>query len=398
VILRFELAARGFVALRLRAQVPGARWDRPGAECAVVQVRLDGAYHQDVILVQGEVEADYERLLGELDAGPHTVEIGPRRDAPPRPEPRILGLDAVPLHPRDAADARALREAPVLYTRAEEDPWESLWTDTPLLLFQRLRDGGVEFQCVFSNEDGGTDTRGLLAQWGRTTDIEWVLHVPDTGEATIQGRHHRTEVHSGQRALGRRTLQVVGRHGMVSSEPPWGVMRCLFVPALRWDDRLPREVCLDAAPWAYRLTALEMARECRLRPGSPAGDPEPGDLRDYLYVQVCRTEAARPPVAVEIRARCADGSLRASTHGDAAQACRRPYAFSTAIKLDRGAEVVALEAAAATPPTAEVRLCLHRAFRLDGDWLPLPALAPTAAAAAWVCLDPAHPEATLWRP
>jgi hypothetical protein len=374
----------GFVAARLRARVPGARWDRPGAESGLVQILLDGAYHQDVILVHGEVEADCERLLGEIPAGVHTIAVRPHPAAPLRPPAEILELEAVQITPRDEPDALALREAPVIYTRAEADPWESLRTDTPLLVFQRLRDGGVEFQCMFSNEDGGTDTRGLLAQWGRTTDIEWVLHVPadPAAPATIQGRGHRTEVHSGHRALGRRTLQVVGLHGMVSSEPPWGAMRCLFVPRFRWDDRLPREACMDDAPWTYRLTALEMLREGKLHPGTDASDPTPGDLRDYAFVQLLREDRGAPRTACEVRVHTADGRVFSSTHGDARQAVARPHAFSTAVKLPRGAAVRRIEAVPLPPlPAGEVRLALHQAFRLDDDWMPLPPFARGAEVA-----------------
>lgn len=373
--IRWRQAEAAFVAARLRAAVPGARWDRPGAESAVVQLWLDGAYHQDVILVRGEEEAAYERLLGECGAGEHVLEVRPHPTAPARPEAKILALETEILQPRDELEALALQECPVIYTRAEVDPWESLWTDTPLLVFYRVRGAGVEFQCVFSNEDGGTDTRGLLAQWGRTTDIEWVLHV-EGGEATIQGRGHRTEVHSGRRALGRRILQVVGLHGMVGSEEPRGAMRCLFVPRFRWDDRLPREACMDQAPWTYRIAALEMLREGKLHPDTDPADPTPGDLRDYAFVQIVRSDRGAPRTALEIRLHLADGRVCSSTHGDPRQACARPYPFSTTVKLPKAATVRRVEAVALPPPAeGEIRLRLHKLFRLDDDYLPLPPLA-----------------------
>lgn len=393
LVYRWRQGDVGMVAARFLAAVPGTRWDLPGRECGLLQLWLDGAYHQDVILVQGEVEAEYERLLGELGAGEHTLELRSRPDAPARPEAVVRELRAEQLRPRDALEAEALREAPVLYTRRERDPWESLWTDTPLLLFYRPRGAGIEFQCLFSNEDGGTDTRGLLAQWGRTTDIEWVLHV-EGERATIQGRHHRTEVHSGQRALGRRTLQVVGLHGMVSAEPPSGVMRMLFVPRFRWDDRLPRESCMDAAPWTYRLTALEMLRQGRLTPGSDPADPTPGDLRDYAFVQVLREDADGARAGIEIRAHLADGRVFSSTHGSSAEACDRAIPFSTTVKLPPAARVRALEAVAVPDlERGEIRLRLHRAFRLGEDYLPL---SPFAAGEP-VTLRPQTPSAVLWR-
>lgn len=393
MVVRWSQPRSGMVAARLRAVVPGARWDRRGAECGLLQLWLDGGYHQDVILVHGEEAAEYERLIGEVAAGEHTLELRPHPLAPVRPPARVLDLQAEALVPCDALEALALREAPFVYTRAEADPWESLWTDTPLMLFHRPLPDGIEFQCMWSNEDGGTDTRGLLAQWGRTTDIEWVLRLEGRG-ATLQGRGHRTEVHSGRRAVGRRTLQVVGLHGMVSSEEPWGAMRCLFLPTFRWDERWPREACMDAAPWSYRLTALEMCREGRLHPGTDAADPAPGDLRDYAFVQVLRQDAAgTPETGVEIRARLGDGTVYSSTHGSAALACARRSPFSTTVKLPPGAEVRALEAVAVPGLAAgEVRLRLHRAFRLDEAYLPL---APFATGPEAV-LTPDRPVALLW--
>jgi len=392
-IYRWRQGRAGFVGAHFRAAVPGARWDRPGAECGLLQLWFDGAYHQDIILVHGEVEAEYERLVGEVAAGEHALELRPHPKAPARPPAQVTDLGAVPLVPRDALEALALREAPVIYTRAEADPWESLWTDTPLMVFHRSRGDGLEFQCLFSNEDGGTDTRGLLAQWGRTTDIEWVLHV-EGERATIQGRGHHTEVHSEHRALGRRTLQVVGLHGMVSAEVPWGAMRCLFVPRCRWDDRLPRECCMDESPWTYRVTALEMLREGKLHGGTAPADPTPGDLRDYAFVQVLRSDVGAPPTGLEIRAHLVGGRSFSSTHGSSAQACTRAYPFSTTIKLPPGAAVAALEAVAVPDlPTGEVHLQLHKAFRLDAAYLPLPPF----AAGGPVTLSAARPAAPLWQ-
>ncbi len=378
----------------LRASVPGARWDRPGNESAAVQVWLDGAFHQDVVLVHGEEEAAYERLLGELPAGPHEVEVRPHPLAPPRSSARLTDLAAGPVDPRDEGEALAWRHAPWIFTRAESDPWESLWTDTPLLLFYRLATDVLEYQCVFSNEDGGTDTRGLLAQWGRTTDIEWVLRVDRCGgPTTIQGRHHRTEVHRETSLLGRRTLQVVGLHGMVGSEPPSGAMRSLFLPRFRWDDADPREAVMDAHPWTYRLAALEMAREGKLRPETAADDPTPGDLRDYLYAQVLRADKGAPQTGIEIRAHLADGRIFSSTHGDPRQACRRPCPFSTTVKLPRGASPVAIDAVACPAPGAgAVRLQLHKAFHLGTDFLPLPPF----AAGPPVAITAAAPAVRLW--
>lgn len=389
--------AAGPAQVMVRAAVPDGDWGRSGRESTVVQLWLDGAYHQDLILVHGAEPFSYVRFLGALPAGEHTVDVRPHPTAPARPAAAVLALDAGPLYPQDPLEALAWRHTPWIYTRAEADPWESLWTDTPLLLFYRADEAVLEFQCLFSNEDGGTDTRGLLAQWGRTTDIEWVLRLERRGGAcTIQGRDHVTETHRGTRADDRLTLQVVGVHGMVSSEVPWGAMRFLFLPRYRWDDALPRETVMDAHPWTYRLTALEMAREGKLFPASAADDPTPGDLADYAFVQLLRTELGTRHPAIEVIAHLADGRAYSSTHGDLRHACRRPYPFSTTVKLPRGAQPVAIEAVAhgnAGADAGGTRLRLHRAFRLGADHLPLP---PFAGPGSEVLLTAGTPRARLW--
>ena len=55
------------------------------------------------------------------------------------------------------------------------------FSDIPLLLYcERLKDEGedvLQYTVIFSNEDGGTSTRTLMARWGRTTDIEYVYRA-----------------------------------------------------------------------------------------------------------------------------------------------------------------------------------------------------------------------------
>ena len=69
----------------------------------------------------------------------------------------------------------------------------------------------IEYSVVWSNEDGGTGASAglLMAQWGRTTDIEWIYRVevdakgrrvpgsgvfqsPNHGTTTFRGRYDGT--------------------------------------------------------------------------------------------------------------------------------------------------------------------------------------------------------------
>ena len=383
----------GLVAARLDAEVPDARWDRPGRECGLVQLWLDGVYHQDVILVRGEERGTYERLLGRVPPGPHVLAARPAPTAAPsRPTARLHALGAVPLEARDALEALAWEQAPVLYTRGRADPWEGLWTDTPLALFYRPVGDGVEYQCIFSHEDGGTSTRGLLARWGRTTDIEWILRVPREGTPTYQGPWHRTRRHRGRRALGRLAVDAVGRHGMVSDRRQGGAMRCLFLPRVRWDPEVPRESCLEG--WMYRVAALELDRQGRLFPGVPPKDPRPADMRDYLFVQVRRRDDGVAGVALAVEVRTAEGRYL-SSGGDPRMAVARPGAWAAAVKLPPGAAVREIAVVPVRAfPAGRIGLALHRAFRLGPDLQPAPG--------GWgpgpeVALGPGQRGVTLWR-
>ena len=54
------------------------------------------------------------------------------------------------------------------------------------------------YSVVWSNEDGGTNSSGLMARWGRTTDIEWIYAVDvDSngdripGSGSFHGHNHQ---------------------------------------------------------------------------------------------------------------------------------------------------------------------------------------------------------------
>jgi len=79
----------------------------------------------------------------------------------------------------------------VLFARANTVAKPS---DIPLIVYcERLSENGVgflQYTVIFSNEDGGTSTRALMARWGRTTDVEYVYRA-FPGRATIQAKDHK---------------------------------------------------------------------------------------------------------------------------------------------------------------------------------------------------------------
>src|SRR5262249_22315235 len=108
----------------------------------------------------------------------------------------------------------AARYAPVLFGRniaGLGGRFQNNRTDTPLIAWHQVMPAAtpghhlIEYSVVWSNEDGGTNTPALMAQWGRTTDIEWVYRVevnargrrvPGTG--VFQGAGHATSSFTGK--------------------------------------------------------------------------------------------------------------------------------------------------------------------------------------------------------
>ena len=76
---------------------------------------------------------------------------------------------------RQPPGLRVYANAPILFARLNT---VGKFSDIPLLLYcERLQENSepvLQYTVIFSNEDGGTSTRALMARWGRSTDIEYV--------------------------------------------------------------------------------------------------------------------------------------------------------------------------------------------------------------------------------
>jgi len=99
----------------------------------------------------------------------------------------------------------ALAHAPILYARANTI---GRFDDIPMISYcERLEEDGrplLQYTVSFSNEDGGTSTRALMARWGRTTDVEyiyrtWLDAAGEVTRATIQAEDHKEVAFRGQR-------------------------------------------------------------------------------------------------------------------------------------------------------------------------------------------------------
>ena len=181
----FKAKRAGEAFLRVRALAPGADWGRKERESAVVTIKLDGRYNQDVVLFNGAKAFDYKVALGPVSRGRHKVTASYNRaKSPSRKGAKVKRLRASVSRARGTA-ALVQRYAPILYGRnlpTIPGAYENVNTDVPLLLYHVSNTDAqgnrvIEYTMTWSNEDGGTNSPSLMARWGRTTDIEWLYRV-----------------------------------------------------------------------------------------------------------------------------------------------------------------------------------------------------------------------------
>lgn len=167
----------------LELSAPGTDWEVKGREAVLADVEVDGSVQQQLMLYAGARRHKYSVFLGDLAGTNHTVRVreGNRRAW------RYAG----------AGGACSSAFAPVLF---EMKNAIGMFTDIPLITYvEKLTENGqqiLQYTVIFSNEDGGTSTRSLMARWGRTTDIEYVYRAylkpgGTLDKAIIQSRGHK---------------------------------------------------------------------------------------------------------------------------------------------------------------------------------------------------------------
>jgi len=287
--IRLSKPAELVAELQMRS--PGSDWSQPGREAAVAVIRLDGRPPHYVTLFAGPEVRTYTVFLGELPAGGHqlAVERDPKWSAP------ASGFELVSAQVREYRpgdpDYDLMAHAPVIYAR--EDTL-GRFSDVPLTAYcERLAENGrrlLQYTMVFSNEDGGTSTRALMARWGRTTDIEYVYRVYLDADGrpermTIQTRDHKEVDFEGAREGTHPVLYVVTRNNMVAAEGPQ-TLRYQLAPRLIDLTAASRERVMDEDPLLNRVMAQELHREGKLRPFGSVEAEKISDPRNYLYVEM----------------------------------------------------------------------------------------------------------------
>lgn len=278
------------VVAEIDMRSPGGDWAVKGREAAVANIRVNAGPPSHVFVYSGPATATYRVLLGDLPPGEHEIFIG-RDETHSAPE---AGLEIAAVRFREIgigdATYQVFKHAPVLFARKNT---LGKFSDVPLLSYcERLDERGqqvLQYTVVFSNEDGGTSTRALMARWGRTTDIEYIYRVyldaaGAVGRTTVQARDHQELEYTGAREGTRAMLMPVTDNNMVA-EAVGVPLRFQLAPAILSLDRAAREQVMDDNPLTYLVMAKELEREAKLRPFGVQAGEKISDPRNYMYFE-----------------------------------------------------------------------------------------------------------------
>ena len=387
---QFSVAEKAEMIAEVELVSPGADWSRAGREAALADLVLDGAKTINVMTYAGDRSHKYHVLLGELNPGNHTLAI--TRNGLYSAPGAGLEVRAVTVQP--APDQEVAAKTPFLYARANTI---GKFTDIPLILYcERLVENGVpilQYTVIFSNEDGGTSTRGLMARWGRTTDVEYVYRAfPD--HATIQARGHKEVAYDGPRDGRHPLLMPVTDNNMVAGEGPSPIR--YQIPAVIADlAKASREQVMDEYPITWQVMAKELIREEKLRPFGVVDGEKISDPRNYLYIEAnVNVRGGRIAAMARLNG---DMRWRMANLGRFDLAIERSGWIRTTVELPPGTrpeqigEIGFQCLADKAPATCRVD-SVRQAFLLGEDYLPRPSLFSTPAGKT----DFAAGEAATW--
>ena len=362
---------RSEVVAELDLRAPRTDWAQQGREAALATVFVDDRAQQQIMLYAGSRQFTYAVFLGALSPGEHQVDV----------RGRGVELLGARFH-EDSSDVIA--NAPVLYARANTI---GKYTDIPLVVYcERLEENGapfLQYTVIFSNEDGGTSTRALMARWGRTTDVEYVYRA-FPGRATIQSKDHKEIEFHGQREGTHPLLMPITDNNMIGAADEPTPIRYQIAPVLVDLTGHSREEVMDQHPITYEVMARELAREAKLRAFGVVDGEKVSDPLNYLYfeIKLARRESS---IATLVRLKGdpkwysshlghAEFAIRTSTRGAAESAggfVRTTVELPPGTKPDQiadiGFECLVPEKAADSPCRVEA---VTKCFFLDRDYRP----------------------------
>lgn len=337
--------------LDLIASVPGASWEKAGSEAATVSIFVDGQKHQDAILFAGAKQFTYRLLLGRVSPGEHKLRIELNRQQSATNVTTVKIADAkVTLLNSIHSEFQMIAHAPILFARPDT---VGKFSDVPLLMYcETLKESGktiLRYTVIFSNEDGGTQTAALMARWGRTTDIEWVVDVVLGAEgrvvnSTYQGANHVTKTFQGKREADHPLFLTATINNNFSDQGD-SAMRFALRPISVDLSRHSREWVMDQHPWTYTVMAEEMIREGKITTERTLG-ARIGDLRNYLYVDAASNQQNGALISFAVKLKN-DPRWYTSDFGINSYKIERSGFFRTTIRLPKGTTLNQIERLAA---------------------------------------------------
>jgi hypothetical protein len=380
----FLLSRPAEVVAEISLSSPGSDWSAAGREGAVANVTLDGSHTQNVMVSTGPAPRTYRIFLGEVGPGEHDILV--ERNAEHSAKGSDLNIQDAKLVPYTTEDPYygVLASAPVLYARQNTI---DKFSDVPLLAYcERLVENAkplLQYTVIFSNEDGGTSTRALMARWGRTTDIEYLYRgfLGSDGKvktARIQGRNHVESDFQGAHDGSHPILIPVTDNNMVGTD---GTSALRFQPApvvVDLTTRSRESVMDEHAPYFYDVMVKELEREQKLRPYGIVDGEKISSPRNYLYVDY-RASNHNAALAAKVRLKSGE-KIQSSDLGRIDYAIARDGVVRTTVELPPGTTAdqiteIGFECIVAAPPTgkpiAHSGTCeilqVNKAFLMDQD-------------------------------
>jgi len=283
----FRVAKQSEVVAEVEMRAPGTDWAIPGHEAKLATILIDGREQQQIMLYAGAEQFTYRIFLGSIAPGEHRLDIS------------ADGVEVAGIRVHDDS-SDVVTNAPILYARANT---VGEFTDLPLVLYcERLSDNGqpfLQYTVIFTNEDGGTSTRALMARWGRTTDVEYVYRafLGEDGavrRATIQVKDHKEVEFRGKRDGSHPLLMPITDNNMIGEADTKIPIRYQIAPVLIDLTGHSREEVMDQHPVTYKLMSKELKRENKLRPFGTVDGEKISDPHNYLYfeMQLAKTESS----------------------------------------------------------------------------------------------------------
>ena len=364
-VVSTAVAGGGEGLLDLTVSSPGADWSAASAQSAVVEVDVDGVAVTDVV-VPSAVPTPRRVGLGTLAAGAHAVVV---RLAPSSPRDAATVTDVAATASADPA----LRYSPVVFGRTVPTyggATQNAVDDAPVLGWHESRPGPAagtttyEYSMIWTNEDNGTGSPDLMARYGRTVDIEYVIRetVADaTGtvlQEVFQGPDHVDTVFTGRHEGTHPLLQTcTGNNNFCDDHTvPEGSSTPVAVGGplrfqLGYDEGRDlgraRESVLDRHPWVYPVMAAEQIREGKIASTVclPAATDTVHlcDQRRYVYLEVAKTTGppldptgTAQPIGISLGVVLRDGRVLRGDRGIPGRAATRDVPVATTVELPAG--------------------------------------------------------------